>query len=676
MCNEDNLQLLGIDFSTVNDEINWFNNGLNPVTTTGGMLVLKGDTSLSYFSRSLGIIDPNKNRVKLKLNLEISRPAVNGVGSCNYIVEIWRGLVFVGQCTINLSGISAGNKVDYYLERAFTYSQLSGAISIKIKTQIGFDNEIRLKNIDVSNYFLCEDNIRTYFVLDQFFEDSLQSVSAGLRLQKWLVGGVETLTPLFHNNNQLNVGGDPLATWLYAHANIDGSNRVQDDDTPNTFNPFLNEWGIDFDHLDSYFGGSAIGTVNGDDYGTGVLKLGVDKPEILNGLLQTKKGAFYIDIDYTKDLEIQFDVIINNLNTDVYSNPSLFKTYHIKWNATTCKKEFYHITKLVIYDQINNGFLTGITPPVYQATTIDCGTPFAYTGNDGVFTFEVDFGEGTGTVGIDYNVPDKPVKIDVFFDGNFYTTHFKGNSDYNQQLINIGYPLEMILTNNPSNGVGQLLFPKPNPTPTKAFVTVTVALSESQFTITGLCPDDAGNYQNVIVWKDTQTNENRTGMATEETIDVPLLGIGINTWEKNVGAGFVELPNAVLPTDNVFPITIGLNEWRAKSVDNLGATLYSNVSRYLNTTETFTLSAYRSNAILTGVECEASIPNGCYINSVNANAFPIVNGDRVLNIDLTPYNGFGLIYRIKSALVDIDDTSFICTVDNDGFITVNSECSP
>ena len=74
MCNENYNLIKEIDFSTTNDEMNWFNNSNNPIATENGMLVFRADSQLSVLSRGIGTIDITNNRLKYLLNLEINRP--------------------------------------------------------------------------------------------------------------------------------------------------------------------------------------------------------------------------------------------------------------------------------------------------------------------------------------------------------------------------------------------------------------------------------------------------------------------------------------------------------------------------------------------------------------------------------------------------------------------------
>ena len=92
------------------------------------------------------------------------------------------------------------------------------------------------------------------------------------------------------------------------------------------------------------------------------MNIGIDKPCVINGLLELKKGAFFIDVDYTKDLKVEFDVIVNESSSDLYVDPLYIKKFVIEWDSVKCQKYFYFINSQGIkIDQSVNGFLSGIT---------------------------------------------------------------------------------------------------------------------------------------------------------------------------------------------------------------------------------------------------------------------------------------------------------------------------
>lgn len=493
MCNPNTHTIAAIDFGASNDEFSWLSNSIYPITTVNDRLVLKPDSALSTFSRGLGALDISNNRVGFKLNLEIFRPANGGAQTVNYVVQLLNNSAVIDQSTIYIENIGAGQTVSYSLDRVYTYAELNGNLSIKIKTPIGFENEIRLINLIASDFNYCDDNLKTYFIFEGFFDIAKQAQSAGLRLRSYKIGGVETLTPDFNIYNQTNVGGDPTDGWKFAKADLDGANRESDVVAPNSFNPFIDEWGLEYSPT-NYFSGLPTGTAGGQNFGAGVMKVGVDKPAVLNGILEPMNGAFFINIDYTQELYIEVDVLANDVSTDVYNSPTFHRRYFIKWDPTKCSGAFEFLNMLTEVptpqDQYVNGFLTGLTGTEVEDIVLPCGQTLQYTGNQGTFSFVVDLGTGVGMAGFDYNAQDVPDKFDIEWNGILFTTNYRGKNTYNQALINAGVPISEIQTALPSNGAGQLLFYKSSSLPSTAIVTVKAPLSGTAWFFTGICPLD------------------------------------------------------------------------------------------------------------------------------------------------------------------------------------------
>lgn len=584
MCNENINNIASFDFSQIVDEINWFNNSSNPILTENNKLVLRPDTTISMFSRGLGSIDITNNRLRYKLNFEIFRPTTTGVDTVNFIIQIWNGFNLIGESTVYVDNISVGQIVKYSLDRTYEYDQLTGNVSIKIKTPQGYQNEIRLTKLDVWDFNFCEENVRTYFVFDEFFQNAITAQSAGLRLLKYKVDDVETLTPAFFAHNTVNLGGNPIAQWKYATAEIDGGNRIAATSNQNTFNPFVDEFGLIFDTINSFHGEKPIGTIGSQNFGSGIMNIGFEKPEIYNGLLQRKKGAFFIDIDYTKNLFIECDVVVNQTSSQLFTNPTSFRKYFIIWDAEKCQKQFYFINQIgqnqQPQDQLTNGFLTGITPETKEDTSITCNGSLNFNGAAGSYSFEINFGTDIGMAGIAYNASHIPDKFEISWNGQTVSTGYVGCNEYNQDLINAGVPMSQINTTpHPGNGAGQLLFNKNSAYPTNAIVTVTGVIGNTGWNFSGICPF-ISNFTE-ISWNDTNTTEDRTGNDTNETIynGGVFFPVTNEVWQKNInGAGWVD-DSQVVNVTGTFNLVAGINEFRLKAMVGSNA-VYSNKLKY------------------------------------------------------------------------------------------------
>lgn len=203
--------------------------------------------------------------------------------------------------------------------------------------------------------------MKAYFILRNFFQDSLTAESAGIDLRTYKIDGVETLTPDFFIDTQSNYGV-PADDFSYCSCHENGTVQVVTLDTPNSFNPFSINFGTEYALESGALRGLPIGTLNGHDYGLGVLNFGVDVPRIKNGEGNMINGAFFIEIDFTKSVEIEFDIVTNIIDGHVYENPQILRKYTIIWDVLTCKKTFRYFDVLTneSYDESVNGFLAGV----------------------------------------------------------------------------------------------------------------------------------------------------------------------------------------------------------------------------------------------------------------------------------------------------------------------------
>jgi len=562
MCNENTNTILDLDFSEVSDENNWLNEITTTVQTVGGKLKINSDSSTATFFRQIGNIDAANNRIKLKCNLEVEKTSATGPSSMEVLFRLVSASNILYQSSVELDNLDDGINVAYLLERDFVYAApITAPISLQILIPTGFQNTLYLSDLQVLDFNFCQDNVRTYFVIDQLLEDGLVALAGGIQLLEWKVDGYETLTSAFFNDTNV-VGGEPLSEWNFAKADIDGDNRVAEVTLPNTFNPFVNEFKLKYDTANSFHGGKPIGTLNGNDYGPGLVELGFDKPAILNGALNEKKGAFFIDINYDVSLKVVFNVIINKKNSNLFSNPTYLRKYTIEWDIKKCEKRFYYVEKGVEVDQYVNGFLTGLTGPRTNETTVGCDQSFNPTGGTGNFSYVIDFGTGIGQAGINYDAFGVPDRFIISWDGNVVAdSGFVGNSAFDQQLIDAGVDPAHINTSSPPNGAGILQFAKTSEYPTEATITVLAPLGSTAWNVTGICPDGDVGGPGVLVQVTRgkcDANLDGTTIWTDVYVDNIL----------NIGVGGVLYTDAALtiPFDGD---TQQFNYWRIQTSNGL-----------------------------------------------------------------------------------------------------------
>lgn len=683
MCNQNITQILNIDHSSSNDEFNWITNSVNPINTISGQLVLKPDVQTATFRRGLGTLDPTNDRIRLQINMDLFRPQNSTQDQMNVVFGIYSGSNLIDQFTI-YKQIGIGEKVEYNFDRIYKYDQLSGNISLKISFINGWQNELLFDYIKCEHFKYCHDLVRTYFLLNNYLEDSLNAVSSGIQLLEWKVNGIETLTPSFYSENN-SIGGN-LVSRKFAKANIDGSNRVSENLQPNSLNPFVDDLGLEFDETNSFFGGKALSTISGSNYGSEILKIGIDKPEILNGQLVSKKGAFFIDADFSNSFKIVFYSIINNLNNNVFQNPSIFRKYFIVWNSQNCTKQFYYQDQLsktpltnIFVDE--DGFLSGLTNGVSTKKTISCNESFAFDGQSGVQEILIDFGTTIGIAGINYEASLIPDKFEIEWNGQILTTGYVGSNSYDQDLINVGVNQTEINTSNPPNGNGILNFFKDQPFPTTAILRVYAPLNLTRWSVSGICPKPLEQTTfTEITWNDTQTTENRTGTNTQETIynGGVFYQVSDQEWERSNG-GVWNVDPLVPNLTNLFNLDTGLNKFRLKAIKVLdNSIVYSNVLIYNKTEiqggDVLSLRSTESN-INGDNACNFNLTENCYLQTFNPNGIIIQTGDKIFNINQTPFNGQNKYWLLKSSIASSFDPSFVCLIDNNGNIQVYSICN-
>lgn len=225
----------------------------------------------------------------------------------------------------------------------------------------------------------------THFILRDFLLESLSSTSSGLALKSYKIDGVETLTPDFFIDNQV-VSVNPSEDWMFCKVHHTGASPIiptLDPTLVNSYNPFHKSLGLNFypvaghPELQRFL---VSGTTNGNDYGEGVLNFGCYFPSVMTGEGTYIDGAFQIDIDYTKNLYIEFDIITNIIGGSVYEEPQVLKKYKIIWDKDACYHEFSYYSFQTGQNYLDNnyGFLNGLfyesdANPFIDFSSIECG---------------------------------------------------------------------------------------------------------------------------------------------------------------------------------------------------------------------------------------------------------------------------------------------------------------
>jgi len=647
MCDKNINELLDIDFSTISDEFNWVSNVSTPIETINGQLRLMPEDSTSFFRRGLGIIDPANNRIRLRINLDLLRPQTSLNTKMTVVFGVYIGSELIDQFTIFQENITSGERVTQNLERDYKYDGISGSVSLRISLSEGYSNQLFLDYLKAEDYFFCEDSVRTYFNIDEFLEKSFASVSSGIQLLEWKIDDVETLTPAFFAEI-INTGGNPLTEWFFAKADIDGSNRIADVIEPNSFNPFESELGLLFDTVSSFHGGKPTGTLSGSNYGAGIMSLGFEKPSILNGNLDNKSGSFFVDIDYSKNLRIVFNSLVNNTNSNVFDSPYSFRKYFIIWDADNCKSSFYYQDQLASNPSIkipmdHNGFLYGITGGISIQNFISCDESFSYSGNSGVFEFVINFGTDIGECGINYNAFNVPDKFEILWNEQTFSTGYVGSNQYDQQLLNAGVNQTEINTGNPSTGSGALKFIKATAEPSTAIVRITAILPSTGWDVSGICPQpiETGEFTQII-WDDTSTIENRSGNATEQLIFYTgnFYAVTDKFWQIFDGVNWID-NGAVVGLTKIFTLDRTINKLRMKALNGASEEVYSNVLQYTKVNTELQITS------------SVSLAGAGTIDIINGNAGETINLKFNLNYDSgSSFASIGFSNGIAVSIID------------------------
>lgn len=361
MCNENKHTLLDLNFSAVNDTVNWTTFSPATAGTLEGKLKLKFNSATGSVERSIGTLDPLNNRLQIKINYEVKNlaPISNTTTLVFRIKNTSNVILFESKVILQLT--DNGKTYKYLLDRVFEYNGNLGNVKLSIFSLSGYENEINLTNFKAYDFTYCNENVRSYFVLDDIQNALLNAQNKAFHLTELKIDDVETLTADFFSDTV--TVGSTTSDWKYAKSELDGTVRVAEATDPYLFNPFISDLKLDFDAT-NFFSGKPTAVTNGHDYGSGIMNIGTEKPFIYNGGLQEKVLPFFIDIDYTKNFKMRFSVIINTTNTDLFTNPTIYRDYVIEWNKMTCQKTFTYVDRLrnETVNDYNNGFLSGVSP--------------------------------------------------------------------------------------------------------------------------------------------------------------------------------------------------------------------------------------------------------------------------------------------------------------------------
>lgn len=172
-----------------------------------------------------------------------------------------------------------------------------------------------------------------------------------------------------------------------------------------------------------------------------------------------------------------------------------------------------------------------------QPVSIDCSGAFVKDFFSGTQILNIDYGIFIGEAGFNYSSNGVPVKYDITWGDQTFTTGYVGDSSYNDELNDLGLP------NVSGSGTGVFTFDKDESLPRSIQVTITAPICGTQFTIDGNCIDrDELTVKSIIL--NDEGDENRTIKSrykwSNDTYSSPF-----TTYDSEFGLGEVELFESV-----------------------------------------------------------------------------------------------------------------------------------
>lgn len=175
--------------------------------------------------------------------------------------------------------------------------------------------------------------------------------------------------------------------------------------------------------------------------------------------------------------------------------------------------------------------------------TVLCGQTQSGAGARGKFVYELDFGTDIGSCGINYDPSGIPDRYTIVWNGNTYTSGFRGFStfgggwssiplvDYDKQLNSLGFPSTTSITDTNNPSAGKLRFTKTSIFPNKAILIVDAPLSGTQWAYKAICPGKTDNLlpetdPKIQVIVDTPATHNAAWGATSVTYNVTVRVVG------------------------------------------------------------------------------------------------------------------------------------------------------
>lgn len=359
---------------TIPDSGNWTPTSSTLTDQTGNMKV-EPTGSDNKIVRSFGGFDILHENLTFHMKVNVVNTGVLPLH------EITLNIPGVGTRIFSIPDLSPGEQRIVHLNHSFDVTLTGTSVDVELsQTYIsgGANSYIEIDTIAIKQ-IIIEDKTRSYFFLSDLFKQFGSAKTGRLNISKLYVGGISQLTPQYEAD-QLALGGSfPLDEWGFANCDFE-SNVCGVGQTHSGYNPFFDETLIDFNDVpDGEKRGRAINSRQNKDYGTGLFNIGVDRQSIFDANKDRRDGAFFVDIDYSKDFFMEINVFLSN-RSNAYVTSYFTKKFIISWNAQTCEKKYTVTDVQMVPEVVTNiehlGFLKGtLTPSEVPILEDICGKP-------------------------------------------------------------------------------------------------------------------------------------------------------------------------------------------------------------------------------------------------------------------------------------------------------------
>ncbi len=339
------------------DAANWSTSGCS-VNDFDDKIEIKPLATSNTATRNLTGFDTSYNNLTFHATIYVKNDGILPV----HTIEI--NIPGVGNTSFVVEDLSPGEERMVYLNHSFDVTLTSTNFDVEItQTYVsGSANAfIKIEKIGLKQVVI-EPKTRSYFVLGDVFEQSLTKKTGRINVSSIRIDGVEQLTNEYQEDQLSLPGSFPLNEWGFSNCNINSTTCGIEQPFPG-YNPFFDESLVDFNVVpDGEKRGRAINSRNNKNYGTALFNFGIDKQSVFDANGDQRNGAFFIDIDFTKDFSCVINVFLSD-RSNAYVKSVFNRSFVIAWDSNSCIWKFNEVNLLTIpvteTSIIDLGFLKG-----------------------------------------------------------------------------------------------------------------------------------------------------------------------------------------------------------------------------------------------------------------------------------------------------------------------------